>query len=410
MDPYSKSDDNSKKQVQKKMKELEISAVFPPSVPNNPFSIQPRYPQQQSNFYPQPPQFQQNQVPIYPSYSNPTPRSNAPRNPPYHEWRNRTFTPLAIPMIEVFQRLLSSGHLAPIPARPLREPLPQNFRNDLHCAYHSNQPGHETETCRSLKHKVQDLIDTGMVNLEDKATPNVTTNPLPNHPGVNMISKDDHFVPQDLIGISNSVIRFCQPATSREPDIAMTGYGGRRSSNDQARATWETRRQEENWQNFSRVHVSLPTRPKITLPRSSQVPNYDPHRVPFNYERINPHVNFKRHEVDEIGGITRSGRVYTSTELEHKRKGKAKEYEQITQDEIQEFIKTLKKSEFEIVDQLKRTPANISILSLLITSDVHREALMAVLKDAQVPRNISRNSSRDGWIYNGFGNYFIHRR
>ena len=111
--------------------------------------------------------------------------------------RSKTFTPLAIPMTEVYQQLLSSGNITPILARFSGDPLPTNLRTDLQCIYHSNQLGHDLEACRSFKYKVQDLIDSGVINLEDaKLTPNVTANPLPNHPGVNMISVERQSSPQ----------------------------------------------------------------------------------------------------------------------------------------------------------------------------------------------------------------------
>ena len=61
--------------------------------------------------------------------------------------------------------------------RPPPQPIPPQFRMDLHCAYHQG-PGHETDRCTALRHVVQDLIDQGLVHL---GQPSVTTNPLPAH-------------------------------------------------------------------------------------------------------------------------------------------------------------------------------------------------------------------------------------
>lgn len=75
-------------------------------------------------------------------------------------------------------------------------------------------------------------------------------------------------------------------------------------------------------------------------------------------------------------------------------KGKevVKEQEQIekviTAEEGQEFIKLIKKSDFKIVDQLGQTPSNISILSLLLTLEAHRKALLKVLNTAHVMQDI----------------------
>jgi hypothetical protein len=47
------------------------------------------------------------------------------------------------------------------------------------------------ETCQHLRHQVQDLIDHGILKFE--GLPNITTNPLPNHPegNVNMIEIEE---------------------------------------------------------------------------------------------------------------------------------------------------------------------------------------------------------------------------
>ena len=54
------------------------------------------------------------------------------------------------------------------------------YRPDKICAYNSNNVGHDTEDCINLKQKIQDFIDQEVVSLQP-TTPNVNTNPLPNH-------------------------------------------------------------------------------------------------------------------------------------------------------------------------------------------------------------------------------------
>ncbi|KAF1872242.1 hypothetical protein Lal_00038028 [Lupinus albus] len=52
--------------------------------------------------------------------------------------------------------------------------------------------GHSTETCRALKHRIQDLIDSKWLEFKD-AVPTITGNPLPNHgnQGINVLEQDD---------------------------------------------------------------------------------------------------------------------------------------------------------------------------------------------------------------------------
>ena len=44
--------------------------------------------------------------------------------------------------------------------------------------------------------------------------------------------------------------------------------------------------------------------------------------------------------------------------------------------EMEEILKIIKKSNFKIVEQLGQTPSKISMLSLLLCSDVHAQALI----------------------------------
>src|SRR4051812_36253044 len=50
--------------------------------------------------------------------------------------------------------------------------------------------------------------------------------------------------------------------------------------------------------------------------------------------------------------------------------------------DFDEIWKLIKRSEYKIVDQLMQTPSKISILSLLLNSEAHREGLMRVLDQA----------------------------
>jgi hypothetical protein len=97
----------------------------------------------------------------------------------------------------------------------------------------------------------------------------------------------------------------------------------------------------------------------------------------------------------EIGGLTRSGRCFTSEELENHRKAKGKNMVElaktdevnkpVSDEEANEFLKLMRHSEYSVVDQLKKTPTRISLLSLMLSSELHRNALQKVLNEAYVP-------------------------
>ncbi|XP_070036516.1 uncharacterized protein [Nicotiana tomentosiformis] len=128
----------------------------------------------------------------------------------------------------------------------------------------------------------------------------------------------------------------------------------------------------------------------------TQLPMVDTKVVPWNYKQVI--VTYKgkevEEEVNETGGLTHSGRCFTPEEL---RKAKPLKDSQIpakkpvTEKEAEEFLKKMKVQENSIVEQLRKTPAQISLLSLLIHSDEHRRALMKILNEAHVPDKITVN-------------------
>ena len=85
----------------------------------------------------------------------------------------------------------------------------------------------------------------------------------------------------------------------------------------------------------------------------------------------------------EIGGLTRSGRCFTPEKLEKQRKAKGKEgvdvteeiNKPVTEEETNEFLKLMKHSEYSVVEKLKKTPARISLLSLILSSKAHRKSI-----------------------------------
>lgn len=55
------------------------------------------------------------------------------------------------------------------------------------------------------------------------------------------------------------------------------------------------------------------------------------------------------------------------------------------------FMKIMKEGEGKVIDQLHKTPTHISLLAYLICSDSQCGALMNVLKEALVRKEISAN-------------------
>ena len=78
-------------------------------------------------------------------------------------------------------------HLLKVKLITLRDP-PQNpdtsssnYNPSIRCAYHSDGPGHDTDSCWTLKKNIQDLVDAKEIEFDPPETPNVITSPMPNH-------------------------------------------------------------------------------------------------------------------------------------------------------------------------------------------------------------------------------------
>lgn len=68
---------------------------------------------------------------------------------------------------------------------------------------------------------------------------------------------------------------------------------------------------------------------------------------------------------------------------------------EVTAEEDREFLKIIKKSDYNVGDQLNQTPSKISIISLLMSSKAHRTALLKFLNEAYVVEDISFDQFND---------------
>ena len=57
--------------------------------------------------------------------------------------------------------------------------------------------------------------------------------------------------------------------------------------------------------------------------------------------------------------------------------------------EMEEILRIIKKSDYDVVEQLGQTPSKISILALLLCSEAHTTALVKFLKITHVPQQTS---------------------
>ena len=79
--------------------------------------------------------------------------------------------PISITYTELFPKLVEIGHIEPVQLAPLKPLFPRWYNAHTRCDYHAENPGHSTENCIGLKHKVRNLINEGKLKFEDLDKP-----------------------------------------------------------------------------------------------------------------------------------------------------------------------------------------------------------------------------------------------
>ncbi|XP_058758405.1 uncharacterized protein LOC131631652 [Vicia villosa] len=114
-------------------------------------------------------------------------------------------------------------------------------------------------------------------------------------------------------------------------------------------------------------------------------------------------------------GMTRSGRIFKTAQAQPKPNRnltqtsdqavvgpsveKTPKDKEATNKDAEEFLALIKKSDYRVVDQLQQTQSKISLLSLVVNSEKHRDALMKILNAAHVTKDITVNQF-DGMVAN----------
>ncbi|XP_052876239.1 uncharacterized protein LOC108451034 [Gossypium arboreum] len=341
-----------------------------------------------------------------------SPESNARKNT-----ERPQFTPIPMTIGSCTEHI-NAHVVSPFYLEPLQPPYPK---------------WHSIENCTAFKKVVERLIKVGIVRFDNSAMPNVAGNPLPNHTnqGVNGISEGKNKK------IKCEVVKFKTLLRQVWREMVMRGLIaldlGRESKEERNYCEFhnevgheiqecvEFRALVQNMINNKEIEFYEETknpvegdicasegesmRPAVFLYKDSK-------RVPWNYD-CNVTIPGKESLVDTLkkdqdrGSYTRSWRRYdTASEKAQPVKGKAlvvkgvKEKatkselsvnELVNEEEAKEFLKFLKHSEYSMVEQLRKQPARISVLALLLSSEVHRSALMKVLNETYVANDISVN-------------------
>ncbi|XP_039068416.1 uncharacterized protein LOC120214647 [Hibiscus syriacus] len=326
------------------------------------------------------------------------------------------------------------------------------FDINAQCEYYAGASGNSIENCLAFKKLVQRLRKRNVINFGDSEQPNVAQNPLPNHactwvnvvieergnrviPKVNEVKSPIYWVWGQMVKAGwltfsangnkhacpyhrceNHVIQNCdefkalvqrlmdskdmefflEATKEKEMEICASEGISKRVYN----ANCPLVITPKAWTMERLI-------PKVVIMPPSSFPYKDNKQVPWRYgcqlENVESSEAAKE-EVDEVCHFTRSWRCYSpnQTSEPEKRaapdKGKRVEIllkddeptinEPVTKNEAVEFLKFLKHSEYSIVEQLHKSPARISILSLLLSSEAHRDALLKVLNQTFEPKDV----------------------
>ncbi|XP_077249470.1 uncharacterized protein LOC143888976 [Tasmannia lanceolata] len=272
----------------------------------------------------------------------------------------RRFNPLPYSLSVALKKLLRDKKIKLLEPRELPNPLPRYWRKDYYYEYHQSV-GHLTDRCMALNHKIQDMIEAKKIAIE---APNVTRNPLPTHatppPNVYAILTEeiilDHSRICAVISEEPYVLRWEEGDSDTEnekPYVLSARDGG---SAESAECSYVLKYEEEE---------------------SNE-------EVPYVLRLEDEDLSLLDDQCDELRHVTRGGRVFKPAEL---RVENPAEVARATENQKQK--QSLDEEEDNLLKQLKKTQANVSIWGLLLALPMHRQVELRELNASQVSVEIT---------------------
>nr|XP_016476203.1 PREDICTED: uncharacterized protein LOC107797792 [Nicotiana tabacum] len=125
----------------------------------------------------------------------------------------------------------------------------------------------------------------------------------------------------------------------------------------------------------------------VVISRAPQSPMRDPTAVPWNYSKTM--VTYKGKEImGEVNEMNQPRKYHNPEEQKMLKLSKDKRFppkKPVSSKEAEEFFRKMKTSKYAIIDQLRKTPSQVSLLSLFISSNEHQKVLLKTLNEAYVP-------------------------
>ncbi|XP_016449120.2 uncharacterized protein LOC107774154 [Nicotiana tabacum] len=312
------------------------------------------------------------------------------------------------------------GLLQPVP-QTRQNPTSPAYRAGARCAYHSGAEGHDTDDCWTLKRAVENLIEQRKIVLRDEDVPNVTNNPLPAHnngPVIGMICEDKEFNPalNAIIAIADpekkpkaapkqdkgeEKSKITPPKSEKKVEVGI----GLTPSKDVVLSVPQGRKEKQmtlspprRFELNKATQMYVPkgayvmrgpiNPPRLSEPvvigRAPQKPMTDPTAVPWNYNKMV--VTYKAKEIS--GEVQENNPVEKYSNLEEVNNANQKRFpskKPVSAEEADTFFQKMKMADYEVIDQLRKFPEQVSLLALLMNSPKHQNVLIKTFNEAYVP-------------------------
>ncbi|XP_070006656.1 uncharacterized protein [Nicotiana sylvestris] len=229
-------------------------------------------------------------------------------------------------------------------------------------------------------------------------TPNVRNNPLPDHKGggIHMIEIKDDWDPKGSIGLIAEGDEPQKPAVTLNPIVVQIQPSKEDVVNVSVPLEFEA--PPAKVPKPIEVEFGIPKAPVpfevVVLPPRVPIPVsmtdmtlFKSKAIPWDYT-AEARRKGKTHTGEAVTaqGMTRTGRVYTPEHLAESSKQASGRPVETGPDDLWRKIQA---KEYSVVEQLNKTPAQISILALLQSSETHKNALRKILSETYVPSNIT---------------------
>ncbi|XP_077217906.1 uncharacterized protein LOC143852410 [Tasmannia lanceolata] len=272
----------------------------------------------------------------------------------------RRFDHLPYSLSVALKKLLRDKKIELLEPREAPNPLPRYWRKDYYCEYHQGV-GHLTDRCMALKHKIQDMIEAKKISVE---TPNVTRNPLPTHatppPNVYAILTEEVVLDYSricsVISEEPYVLRWEEGDSDTENEKPYVLSARAEGFAEPAECSYVLRHEEENNE-----------------------------RIPYVLRLEDEDLSLLDDQCDELRHVTRGGRVFKPAELRVENPAEVAR----GVDHQKQKQKLVEEEDNNLLNQLKKTQANVSIWGLLMASPKHRQVVLHELNSSQVSVEIT---------------------